>query len=89
MFYEDPLLGDASVVAFLFFAQGVFLASLVWHFTVPVQVLNALIATVGFEYQGRMQAGFAFFKEPEIMPSSLAYHYTDNDSFGGNNQLNL
>lgn len=89
MFYYDPFLGDAAVICFLFLGQRFFLASLVRHLAFFMQLSDALIAAVGLQHHIGMQAGFAFFKEAEIVRSPLANNHANDFSFSRNDQLDF
>ena len=89
MFYQDSLRGDAAVVGFLLKGQWLFLSSFVGHLTSLMQLSYTLIAAIGLQHDLRRQAGLTFFIKTEVMLSALANRHTEDQSAGGNQQLDF
>ena len=89
MFYVHPVRRKGMIMLLLLPGQCFVFGVFIRYCTVGVVLVDALITTICFHTDIRMDMHSAFFKHPEIMCSPLVYVHTEDGAITAYDQLDL
>lgn len=67
MLISNPLTGNSLVVALLLLAEWMSLALFLWELRVGMEMLKALVTSIGLCFDVRMQLHFRLFEHTEVV----------------------